>query len=148
MFAISWRYLWSRKKQTILIFLGVILGTAAYVTISGMMLGFQNYIKEKLIDNEPHITITQKDVPINAEGIGQLHYPQNYIMWISKPGGYRSSDTIQNPPFWNHFLANQLQVKAWTKNFTIEALIRRNSFEHPIRLIGTRAWDQVRVTSI
>lgn len=147
MYLISWRYLWSRKKQTILIFLGVILGTAAYVTISGMMLGFQNYIREKLIDNEPHITITKREKPIIPEMIAGLHYPGKFVLWFSKPGGYRTSETIENPPFWSNFLSQQPNVIAWVENLVIDALIRRSSFEKPIRLIGTKAADQIKVTN-
>jgi lipoprotein-releasing system permease protein len=148
MFSISWKYLWTRKKQTILIFLGVVLGTGAYVTISGMMLGFQNYIKEKLIDNEPHITITKKDKPISAEKIALSHYGSDVVFWSTKPGGYRSSSTIENPLLWYKFLNSQDNVIAWSSNLTIDALVRRSAFELPVRLIGTRPRDQINVTNM
>lgn len=44
MFFLAIRYLLARRRQTLLTLLGIFFGTAAYVTISGFMLGFREYL--------------------------------------------------------------------------------------------------------
>jgi len=41
------RHLVSRKKQTTLTLLGIVFGSAAFVAISGFMLGFQYYLLDQ-----------------------------------------------------------------------------------------------------
>jgi lipoprotein-releasing system permease protein len=76
MIFLSLKHLTLRKKQTVLILLGIILGTTAYVAISAMMLGFQDYIIDRLINNEAHIRISAREEIITKESIEQLFYNQ------------------------------------------------------------------------
>ena len=61
MISIAIRYLLARRKQTILMLLGIFFGAMAYVAISGFMLGFQEYLVEQLISNNAHIQIRSRE---------------------------------------------------------------------------------------
>ena len=60
------RHLLSRKKQTILILLGISLGTTMYVVISGMQLGMREFTLDRLLQNIAHIRISARDRLIDA----------------------------------------------------------------------------------
>ena len=72
MLFLSLRHLLSRKKQTFLILVGITLGTTAYVAISGMMLGFQNYIIDRLINNDAHIRISAREELITRDEVENI----------------------------------------------------------------------------
>jgi lipoprotein-releasing system permease protein len=59
------RHLLSRKKQTILIFLGISLGTMMYTVISGVQLGMREFMEERLLNNTAHIKISSREQVID-----------------------------------------------------------------------------------
>jgi lipoprotein-releasing system permease protein len=61
MWFLALKQLLARKKQTIFVIGGVLLGTAAYTLISGIMVGFQTYLITRLIEGEAHIHIAAKE---------------------------------------------------------------------------------------
>ncbi|MCX8060170.1 MAG: ABC transporter permease [Aquificaceae bacterium] len=54
---VAFRMLLQRKRQTLVSILGVSMGVSAFVVMSSLMLGFQNYFIQQVIDLEPHIRI-------------------------------------------------------------------------------------------
>jgi len=55
------KLLLERKRQTVISFLGVSIGVSAFVVMSSLMLGFQSYFIQQVIDLEPHIKIKPKE---------------------------------------------------------------------------------------
>jgi lipoprotein-releasing system permease protein len=55
------KLLLERKRQTFISFLGVSIGVSAFVVMSSLMLGFQSYFIQQVIDLEPHIRIKPKE---------------------------------------------------------------------------------------
>ncbi|MGQ0527031.1 MAG: ABC transporter permease [Alphaproteobacteria bacterium] len=55
---IALRHLLSRKRQSLVSLLGIIIGVAFFLAISSMMQGSQNDFMKRLVDNSPHITIS------------------------------------------------------------------------------------------
>ena len=51
------KMLLQRKRQTLVSVLGVSIGVSAFVVMSSLMLGFQKYFIQQVIDIEPHIKI-------------------------------------------------------------------------------------------
>ena len=58
--SIALAHLQSRKRQTMVSILGVTLGVGVFVSISGMMQGFQNYFRTQIIESNPHIVMTDE----------------------------------------------------------------------------------------
>lgn len=57
---IALRHLLARKRQSIVSLLGIILGVAFFLAISSMMQGSENDFMKRLVDNSPHITISDE----------------------------------------------------------------------------------------
>jgi lipoprotein-releasing system permease protein len=60
-FFLALKLLLERKRQTVISFLGVSIGVSAFVVMSSLMLGFQSYFIQQVIDLEPHIRIKPKE---------------------------------------------------------------------------------------
>jgi lipoprotein-releasing system permease protein len=60
LFAIAIRHLLTRKRQSIVSLLGIVLGVAFFLAISSLMQGSQKDFIRRLVDNTPHITITDE----------------------------------------------------------------------------------------
>ena len=58
---VAFRMLLQRKRQTFVSILGVSMGVSAFIVMSSLMLGFQNYFIQQVIDLEPHIRIKPKE---------------------------------------------------------------------------------------
>ncbi len=54
---IALKLLLERKRQTTVSTLGVAIGVSAFIAMSSLMMGFQGYFIQQVIDLEPHITI-------------------------------------------------------------------------------------------
>jgi lipoprotein-releasing system permease protein len=59
-FAIALRHLLARKRQTVVSLLGIVLGTGFFLGISSMMQGSEADFIRRLVDNSPHITISDE----------------------------------------------------------------------------------------
>ena len=77
------RHLMSRKRQTVLIFLGISLGTMMYTIISGMQLGMREFISERLLSNTSHIKISAREQKIDrAEMTERFYGPDEAVDWM------------------------------------------------------------------
>lgn len=153
MIFLSLRHLFSRKKQTILILLGITLGTTAYVAISGMMLGFQDYIIDRLVNNDAHIRISAREELITKEEMVQLFYPNlensnRTILWSIPPSGRRDSKSIENPKYWFDKFANSTEVLAYSPQLTAQVLYKRGDLTITGRMIGSKPELEMRVSNI
>jgi len=95
------RHLLSRKKQTLLILLGISLGTTMYVVISGMQLGMREFTLDRLLQNIAHIRISARDRAIDsAEMTDRFFGPSAAVRWIVPPSGKREEAHIVYPQGW------------------------------------------------
>jgi len=58
--AIAIKHLLARRRQTLVSLLGIVLGVAFFLSISSMMQGSENDFLKRLVDNAPHITISDE----------------------------------------------------------------------------------------
>lgn len=143
------RQLLSRKTQTLLIILGIILGTAAYVIISGMFMGFQNYITNQLINNDANIRISAHEEVIEPKILQKtLFGKENLVNWMISPSGRRDHVHIENPSLWINRLKKNKQVAAYAPQLVIQALLSKGQLSTAATIIGTESKFQTRVTNI
>lgn len=149
MIFLSIKHLTARKKQTMLILLGIILGTTAYVAISGMMLGFQDYIIERLINNEANIRISAREEVISKESIEKIFY-KNYAhnFWSVPPSGRRDSLSIENPKLWFDKLDKNNDIYAYSPQLTAQVIFKRGDVEITGKVIGSKPQQEIRVSNI
>lgn len=148
MFFLALRHLSSRPRQTILIILGIVLGTTAYVVISGMMLGFQEFLREQLINNDAHIRIQSKKEIINPQNMEDAFFDSETALWLSPPSGRRDYSRILNPQGWFDRLESNPEITAFSPQLTAQVIFRRSNASIPGRLIGSDPAKQVHVTNI
>lgn len=58
LFGIALKHLLARKRQSIVSLFGIVLGTAFFLAISSLMQGSEKDFIKRLVDNSPHITIS------------------------------------------------------------------------------------------
>jgi lipoprotein-releasing system permease protein len=149
MFFLAWRHLTSKVKQTLLTLLGITLGTAAYVTISGMMMGFQVFILEQLVNNDAHIRISAREDFITKELVEKSLFSQMaHVFWLSPPGGLRESAKVETPHIWFERLKKDSHVTAFSPQLVAQALIRKGGASLTGRIIGSEPAKQILVTNI
>ena len=143
------RHLTSRKRQTTLTVLGITLGTAAFVAISGMMTGFQTFIIDQLINNDSHIRISSREEPITKAEIEEKMFPgETHVFWLTPPSGRRDSARIENPGGWIERLGRDPNVQAFSPQLQTQVLARRGNLTVSARLIGSDPARQIQVTNI
>ena len=149
MIFLSLKHLTARKKQTLLILLGIILGTTAYVAISGMMLGFQDYIIDRLINNEAHVRISAREEIITRESIEELFYKNNvHSFWKVPPSGRRDSLSIENPKLWFDKFDKNNEIYAYSPQLTAQVIFKRGDVEITGKVIGSKPLQEIRVSNI
>jgi len=72
------RHLLARKRQSIVSLMGIVLGVAFFLAISAMMQGSENDFIRRLIDNSPHITITDEYRNARVQPVTQ-RYPNGAV---------------------------------------------------------------------
>lgn len=150
MLFLALRHLLSRKKQSILILIGISLGTAIFIFLSGIQLGFRTYILRQLIENNGHIVIKSRDESIRPKEIEQSFFGDKRIdhFWLSMPSGKRSLAKINNPGFWHFYLAENPEVLSYVDIFSTEALAQRGSLQSSLRVVGVDPESYFKTTLI
>lgn len=70
---IAFKHLIARKRQSFVSMLGIILGVAFFLAISSIMRGSENDFIKRLIDNTPHITISDEYRVPRSQPLSQLY---------------------------------------------------------------------------
>lgn len=147
MMFLSLRHLLTRKKQSFLILLGIIIGTAAYVTISGMMLGFQTKLMDQLVNNDAHIRISAREELLTPKSLGS--FPEaHHVFWMIPPNGRKDSAKIEYPVGWFERLDRDPEVTAYSPQVNLNVIFTRGSVTKAGRMIGSDPRRQERVTNI
>lgn len=147
MMFLSIRQLMARKKQSLLILLGIMIGSAAYVAISGMMLGFQSYILEQLVNNEAHIRISAREEVLTASDLKAFPNAK-HVFWGIPPSGRKDSTRIEYPMGWFNRLDADKDVAAYSPQVVAQVIYTRNKLTRVGRVIGSQYQRQMKVTNI
>ncbi|AYV57887.1 ABC transporter permease [Leptospira kmetyi] len=148
MFFLAIRQLLKRPQQTFLTFLGILLGTAGYVVFSGMMLGFQEYITDQLVNNDAQIRISPRDEVLKEESFRGVFYPDFYIRWINPPSGKTDSTQLTNVKGWFLKLDRDERVEAYAPQLNRQLIFKFGKQTLPGKLLGIDPVRQMRVTTI
>ena len=143
------RYLLARKKQTLLTLIGIVLGTAGYISISGIMLGFQSYLLDQFINSDCHVRIQARDEPITEKNVQEWLFPDRQLVrWITPPSGRRGEDRIDNIPAWVSRLTQDPRVEAFAMQLRYPLLTQFEKTILTTQLIGINPEDQLKVSKI
>lgn len=149
MFFLAIRHLFSRKRQTVLILLGISLASLVYVVISGMFLGMQEWIIDRLLNNTAHIAISARDRLIDRKEMTErLFSADQSIDWIVPPAGNREEAHIMYPQGWFDRLREHPQVRAYAPSLGINVIISKRDTRRTGILTGIEPEKQIRVTGL
>jgi len=144
------RYLIARKKQTLLTLLGIFFGTAGFILLSGIMLGFRGYLVGQLVNNNPHIHIEPREDFLTEHSLDLSFYPggSSHVFWNVPPSGRKSSAFIENPQSWYQLLKAHPQVAFFTPQLIASAILSTGPSSVTATLIGCSPEAQQKVTTI
>jgi lipoprotein-releasing system permease protein len=150
MMAMAVRYLLARRRQTVLMLLGFFFGTAAFVLLSGIMLGFRQYLLYQLVNNDAHIHIQPREEFLTPHGLDDAFYGAvvRHVFWAVPPSGRKDSAMVEDPQAWSVRLAGDPRVVAFTPQLTAAVIFNKGNATVPATLIGCHPRQQVRVTTI
>ena len=150
MIRLAVRYLLARRRQTVLMLLGIFFGTAAYVAISGFMLGFREYLINQLVNNNPHVHIDAREDFLADHSLDEPFYSSafRHVFWDPAPSGRKDSAIVENPQNWYRLLRADPRVIAYSPLFTASVVFTNGKATVPATLIGCDPLQQVKVTTI
>ncbi|HCU24776.1 MAG TPA: hypothetical protein DF383_07145 [Deltaproteobacteria bacterium] len=149
MWFLAVRYLFSRKRQTLFVLLGVVLGSTAYVVISGIMAGFQSYIVEQLVNNDAHVRVNPGERFVKGSLLAKANFPDAaHVFWNTTPSASFFNPRIESPLRWFQFLEKEPEVVAFTPQLVHVVTLKRTGQSTKATLIGTDYLKQAQVTSI
>lgn len=149
MIFIALRQLWARKRQTVLTLLGVMLGAAAYIAISGILLGFRNYLLDQMVNNDAHVRISAKARLIEETSFDHVFTaPHEKLFWIVAPSGRKDSDKIDNAQEWFQRLRSDRDVEAYAPQLNLMVLYQKGKISRNGRVQGIVPAMQSRVALI
>jgi lipoprotein-releasing system permease protein len=141
------KHLLSRKKQSALILLGIVIGTAAYVAISGMMLGFQEKLMDQLVNNDAHIRISAREDVLTKAEMNSFS-DSIHVFWIIPPSGRKDSAKIEYPIGWFQRFNNDSDIMAYSPQVNMNVIFNRGKITLAGRMIGSDPVRQIKVTNI
>lgn len=149
MFFLAIRHLLSRKKQTGLTLLGIILGTAAYIAISAMMLGFQFFIVDQLVNNDSHIRINAREELLTETSLNDAFFSDSTIIkWIKPPSGRKDNPYILSPWAWLDRLEKDENVVAASPQLIVQGIATYGKTTTGVSLVGSDVEKQKGVSTI
>lgn len=148
MWFLAIKHIFSRKSQTLLTFLAIVLGSGGYVVFSGIQLGFQEYMIIRLIERSGHINISARDEFITADSLKEVFFRRENVRWLNTPSGRRSYDSLTSPNQWYRKLKDNPVVIGYAPQITKDAIASRGGFIQNVNLIGIDPAKQTTVTTI
>lgn len=148
MIFLALRQLFSRPPQTILTFLAIMLGAAGYVTFSGIMLGFQEYIVDILVNNDAQIRISPRDEEIKESTFDGVFFSGQSVHWKKPPSGRTDSTRLTNVYGWFERLDHDPRVVAWAPRLTRPVIFLSGKISRPSTFVGIDPVRQSKVTTL
>lgn len=147
MWFIAIRQMLVRGKQTLTTLSGIVLGTAAFIIISGVLLGFRGYLVDQLINSDCHIRISSRQEIIQPNSMDDL-FPGENVFWISPPSGKRGSNHLNNASLWYERLEQDKEVEAYSPQVSGRIFLFSGSNQEAGKIIGIIPSRQTLITPL
>lgn len=147
MIFLALKQLFTRPQQTFLTFLAIVIGTIGYILFSSIMLGFQEYIIEQLVNSDAQIRISPRDEIISENTFKEIFFPGSIIKWIKPPSGKTDNSRLDNIQWWNEKLDKDSNVIAFSPQLVRQVSFLQGKLIFPAKIIGVRPETQTRITN-
>ncbi len=127
MISLAIRYLFSRKRQSLFTLLGIFLGAASFVIISGFFSGFKYFFIDNLVNNSAHIFIEAKQDFLQPHTLDSAFFGSeiSHAFWKSVPAGEKDYNRIENPQGWYQRLDADVRIEAYSPQLVVAALFSK-----------------------
>jgi len=142
------KQLLSKPGRTLLALLGITFGTAAFLILSGMMLGFREYLIQRLINTTAHVSIKAEEPTIEEHSLDPYFFPDQLVKWLVSPVVHNEPPHIEYPQGWFDRLDADPNVLAYAPQITTQVMVNRGKLTRSIILIGVEAQKQVQATDV
>jgi lipoprotein-releasing system permease protein len=142
------RHLVNRPQQTILTFVGLILGAAGYIVFSGLQLGYHDYVVDRLVNVDAYVRVSPRDSLITPETFKNIFFPGAAVRWIRPPSGRIYNSYLSNVQGWFDRLKAEPGVVAYSPQLIREVIFANGKFSYPVRLVGINPSTQKKVTNM
>src|SRR6185503_305143 len=123
MYFLAIRQLLARPRQTLLALMGIALGTAAFLTISGIMLGFRQLIINQLINSSAHVSISAQEEPVSEHSLDSFFLPESLVKWLVAPSNRGENLHLEYAKGWYDRLDADADVAAYAPQLTAQVLL-------------------------
>lgn len=150
MFSLALRHLYAKPRQTLLIFLGVTFGALGFVTISGLFLGFREFLVDQLVNNDAHIKITVKENLLLSHSLDKYFFDNKYlhVFWFHPPSGKKNNDKIEDFKNWLAIFASDPRVASFSPHYTAPATLMQKGVALSVSLFGINPAQEEMVTTL
>ncbi|MBW7858482.1 MAG: ABC transporter permease, partial [Leptonema sp. (in: Bacteria)] len=128
--------------------IGITLGSAAYVSFSGIMLGFQGYIIDQLINNDAQIRISPRDEALTEQTFQNVFFQGTEVVWVRPPTGRTDSTQLTNANGWFVKLDNDSRVVGYAPQIARQVIFVNGKTIIPGKFTGIEPKRQAYVTTI
>jgi lipoprotein-releasing system permease protein len=147
MLFLALRQMLYRRRQTLLVLLGIALGPMAFLMMSGMILGFRGMFMDRLIDMTGHISISAQDQQGGMD-LKQVLFPGALTHWWVEPVGLTQYLELQSTQTWLNVLEAEPAVEAYAPQYVVQCLIAKAVTTRSIRLVGVLPARQMKATHL
>ena len=150
MISLAFKYLFSKKRQSLFTLLGIFLGASGFVIISGFFAGFKTFFIENLVNNSAHVFIQARQDFLEPHSLDQAFFadPTKYVFWKSAPAGEKDDHRIENPQGWSQRLDADPRIEAYSPQLVVAALFSKAGSPISAGLIGCLAEKQSNVNTV
>jgi lipoprotein-releasing system permease protein len=148
MLYLALKQLLSKKKQTLLILLGISFGSMLFVSISAVQLGFRAFMIKALLNNTAHVIISGSENSVDKKFIQKELAFDGVINWITPPSGKRDESKLENFQGWVKVLRNDPNVYDYSPRLSTNVILRKGPIKANLALIGSIPLKQIRISDI
>ena len=136
-----------RRRQTLLVLLGIALGPTAFLMMSGMILGFRGLFMQRLINMAGHINISARD-QAGTSDLAQILFPGTLTQWKVEPVNLLQYVELQYAQGWLNILESEPAVGSYAPEYVTQGLISKAVTSRSISLIGVVPAKQTLTTDV
>jgi lipoprotein-releasing system permease protein len=149
MYFLAIKQLLARKRQTLLILLGIGMATTLFVLISALQMGMRESTIQQLMNNSSHIQISAYEEVIDEKTMQERFFGDDILVkWISPPSGKRDQPHILHPQGWFDFISEEPEVISFAERFDVNVIINVGKLREPAVMLGISPDRQLRISSI
>lgn len=146
-FTIAAKHILARKRQSLVSLLGIIIGVAFFLAISSMMQGSQRDFMNRLINNSPHITISDEYRAAKKQPVQKIYEDKGWVTELRSLQPLPETRGIRN---YKKIVSNLKQMPGVRASATLagQAILRYAGRDYSITLNGMVPEDMADLTTI